>query len=172
MEGPAQMSARVAVVTGASAGIGRATAVAFAHGGWRVALLARGRAGLEGARRDVEAAGGQALVVPLDVTDAEAVFAAADQIVEASGRLDVWVNNAMATAFGPADRVPPDEWKPGRRARFRTAGCSTEDYAMRSRPPWISRCALVLSEMSSSNFEARASRDRAGPPRRWVVGKE
>jgi NAD(P)-dependent dehydrogenase (short-subunit alcohol dehydrogenase family) len=101
----------VAVVTGASAGIGRATAVAFARRGWRVALLARGQAGLEGARRDAEAVGGPALVIPLDVADAAAVFAAAERVVEVWGRLDVWVNNAMATVFGPAERVPPEEWR-------------------------------------------------------------
>src|SRR5215212_6347674 len=107
----AETDAPVVVVTGASAGIGRATALAFARRGWRVALLARGRAGLEGARRDVEAAGGVALVIRLDVADAEAVFAAGRQVVARWGRLDVWVNNAMATVFGPAGRVPPDEWK-------------------------------------------------------------
>jgi NADP-dependent 3-hydroxy acid dehydrogenase YdfG len=108
--GPAGTNVPVAVVTGASAGLGRATAVAFARRGWRVALLARGQAGLEGAHREVEAAGGQALTMPLDVADAAAVSAAADHIVEKWGRLDVWINNAMATVFGPADRVPSDEW--------------------------------------------------------------
>jgi NAD(P)-dependent dehydrogenase (short-subunit alcohol dehydrogenase family) len=111
MAGSAQMSTPVAVVTGASAGIGRATAVAFARRGWRVAIVARGCAGLEGARREVEAVGGRAMVFRLDVADAEAVFASADQVLESWGRLDVWVNNAMATVFGPADRVPSDEWK-------------------------------------------------------------
>ena len=72
----------VAVVTGASAGVGRAIAVAFAGRGHRVALLARGQAGLEGARADVERAGAEALVIPVDVSDAEAVFSAADRVVE------------------------------------------------------------------------------------------
>src|SRR5215212_3135266 len=109
--GPAGTNAPVAVVTGASAGLGRATAVALARRGWRVALLARGQAGLEGAHRDVEAAGGRALTIPLDNADAAAVPAAADHIVEKWGRLDVWINNATATVFGPADRVPSDEWQ-------------------------------------------------------------
>src|SRR5215218_10214120 len=108
--GPAGTNVPVAVVTGASARLGRATAVAFARRGWRVALLARGQAGLEGAHREVEAAGGQALTMPLDVADAAAVCSAADHIVEKWGRLDVWINNAKATVFGPADRVPSDEW--------------------------------------------------------------
>jgi NAD(P)-dependent dehydrogenase (short-subunit alcohol dehydrogenase family) len=101
----------LAVVTGASAGVGRATAVAFARRGRRVALLARGHAGLAGAGRDVEAAGGWPVVIPVDVADADAVFAAAAQLVARWGRLDVWVNNAMATVFGPADRVPTEEWR-------------------------------------------------------------
>ena len=109
--GGASADVPVAVVTGASAGVGRATAVAFARRGWRVALLARGHAGLEGARRDVEAAGSCPSVIPVDVACADAVFGAAAQIVERWGRLDVWVNNAMATVFGPADCILPDEWR-------------------------------------------------------------
>ncbi len=111
----AQQSARsgapVVVVTGASAGVGRAVAIAFGQRGHRVALLARGHAGLEGSRCDVEAAGGQALVIPTDMADADAVFAAADRVVAEWGRIDVWVNDAMATVFGPAERVPVPEWE-------------------------------------------------------------
>ncbi len=101
----------VAVVTGASAGVGRATAVEFARRGYDVALLARGREGLEGARLDVEAAGGEALVLPVDTADCDGVFAAADTIVEHWGQIDIWVNNAMATVVGPVDRIPPSEFK-------------------------------------------------------------
>src|SRR3954462_9165908 len=104
------VNAPVAVITGASAGIGRATAIAFGRRGWRVALLARGRAGLEGARRDVEAAGGCACVIALDVADAPAVDAAAAEVAARWSRIDVWINNAMLTVFGPADRVTPEEW--------------------------------------------------------------
>src|SRR3954464_13358234 len=80
------------VVTGASAGVGRATARAFAARGAQVALIARGHEGLEAARRDVEAAGGRALVVPADVADAAAIEAAATTIDEQLGPIDVWVN--------------------------------------------------------------------------------
>jgi short-subunit dehydrogenase len=90
---------RVVVVTGASAGVGRATAVAFARRGDRVALVARGREGLAGAAREVEAAGGRALVLPCDVADAEAVEAAAERAEAELGPIDVWVNAAMAAVF-------------------------------------------------------------------------
>lgn len=89
------------VVTGASAGIGRATAIEFATRGARVALLARGAEGLEGARQDVENAGGEALVIPTDMADAGQVEAAAARVERAWGGIDVWVNNAMATVFSP-----------------------------------------------------------------------
>lgn len=101
----------VAVVTGASAGVGRATAVELGRRGYDVALLARGREGLEGARRDVEAAGGEALVIPVDTADCAAMFAAADTIVSRWKRIDVWVNNAMATVVAPVDRIAPSEYK-------------------------------------------------------------
>jgi NADP-dependent 3-hydroxy acid dehydrogenase YdfG len=103
--------APVAVVTGASAGVGRATAVAFARKGYRVALLARGEAGLEGARADVANAGSEALVVPTDVADAGAVLSAADRVVAQWGRIDVWVNDAMETVVGPVDQVTPEEYR-------------------------------------------------------------
>jgi NAD(P)-dependent dehydrogenase (short-subunit alcohol dehydrogenase family) len=101
----------VVVVTGASAGIGRAVAIAFARQGWRVALLARGRERLESAGREIEAAGGAALVLACDVADADAVFAAADAVVAQWRRIDVWVNNAMATVFAPAHEMPAAEFR-------------------------------------------------------------
>jgi NAD(P)-dependent dehydrogenase (short-subunit alcohol dehydrogenase family) len=100
----------VVVVTGASAGLGRATALAFARRGWRVGLLARGRERLESAQREIERAGGQAVTIPTDVGDAAAVFAAAERIVAEWGRIDVWVNNAMATIFAPVEAVSPAEF--------------------------------------------------------------
>ena len=107
----APSGATVTVVTGASAGIGRATAIALARRGWRVALLARGQVGLDAAQRDVEAAGGEALTIALDVSDAAAVHAAAAQVVAQWSRIDVWINNAMLTVFGPAERVSAAEWE-------------------------------------------------------------
>jgi NAD(P)-dependent dehydrogenase (short-subunit alcohol dehydrogenase family) len=101
----------VVVVTGASGGIGRAIAHAFAKRGARIGLVARGERGLEGARREVEALGGEALVVPTDVADHAQVEAAAVAVEERFGPIDVWVNDAMATVFAPFLKVEPEEFK-------------------------------------------------------------
>jgi NAD(P)-dependent dehydrogenase (short-subunit alcohol dehydrogenase family) len=99
------------VITGASAGIGRAAARLFAKRGDRVALIARGQAGLEGAVRDVERAGGTALAVPADVADFAQVEAAAKQIETTLGPIDVWVNVAFASVFAPFARITPEEFR-------------------------------------------------------------
>ncbi len=101
----------VVVVTGASAGVGRAVVRRFAREGAHVALLARGRDGLEGAARDVEQAGGRALVLPTDVASWEQVDAAARQAEEAFGPIDVWINNAMASVFSPVREMRADEYR-------------------------------------------------------------
>ncbi len=93
------MSTSVAVITGGSAGIGRATAIAFARRGWRVAVLARGEDGLAATRADIERAGGEALTIATDVADPGQVEAAAERIERELGPIDVWINNAMATVF-------------------------------------------------------------------------
>ena len=105
------MSARVVVVTGASAGIGRATVRAFARKGWDIALLARGVDRLEAARHEIEAFGRRALIVPLDVADADQVQAAAERIERELGPIDAWVNNAMATIFSPFMDISPEEYR-------------------------------------------------------------
>jgi len=102
---------QVVVVTGASGGIGRATAAAFGARGASVALLARGEAGLAGAARDVEAGGGRALVVPTDVADPAQVEAAAERVENELGPIDVWVNVAFTSVFSPFEKIGPEEYK-------------------------------------------------------------
>lgn len=104
-------SPEVVVITGASAGVGRATARAFAQRGARIGLLARGRDGLEAARREIEAAGGQALALPVDVADAKAIEAAANAVEESFGPIDVWVNNAMVSVFSPVKDMTAEEFR-------------------------------------------------------------
>jgi NAD(P)-dependent dehydrogenase (short-subunit alcohol dehydrogenase family) len=103
--------AEVVVVTGATSGIGRAIARAFAAEGSAVAVLGRSPEGLDGARRDVEAAGARAFAVPTDVAEFERVDAAAALVEETLGPIDVWVNNAMTTIFAPFDQISPEEFK-------------------------------------------------------------
>jgi NAD(P)-dependent dehydrogenase (short-subunit alcohol dehydrogenase family) len=102
---------QVVVVTGASGGIGRATALAFAARGAKVALLARGKEGLDGAVRDVEARGGTALAIPTDVSDPDQVEAAAEQAEQAFGPIDVWVNVAFTSIFSEFKQIKPAEYK-------------------------------------------------------------
>ena len=105
------MSTRpIAVVTGASGGVGRATARAFAEAGFDVALLARGIAGLEGAAKEVEAEGGRVVVVTTDVSNFEEVDAAATLVENELGPIDVWVNDAMTTVFAPTWEIAPDDF--------------------------------------------------------------
>jgi NAD(P)-dependent dehydrogenase (short-subunit alcohol dehydrogenase family) len=103
------MRGAVVVITGASSGVGRACAHEFARRGARLGLIARGRDGLEAARREVEALGGRALVLPLDVADAEAVEAAALAVEEQLGPIDVWINNAMLSVFSPIAELSAEE---------------------------------------------------------------
>jgi NAD(P)-dependent dehydrogenase (short-subunit alcohol dehydrogenase family) len=102
---------RVVVVTGASGGIGRATAQRFAARGDTLALLARGESGLDGARRDVEALGGTAATYVVDTADAAAVDKVADQIEEELGEIDVWVNVAFTSVFARFVDIEPDEFE-------------------------------------------------------------
>ncbi|MBA2557966.1 MAG: SDR family oxidoreductase [Chloroflexi bacterium] len=110
-DAPGSRRQEVVVITGASAGVGRATARAFARRGARIGLVARGIAGLEGARRDVADLGGEALILPLDVSDADAVEAAAAQVEATFGPIDVWVNNAMVSVFSPAHEMTAEEFR-------------------------------------------------------------
>jgi NAD(P)-dependent dehydrogenase (short-subunit alcohol dehydrogenase family) len=101
----------IVVITGATSGVGRATAVRFARDGAKVALIGRSREALAGTVRDVEAAGGEALALPADVSDFDQVEAAAAAAEEALGPIDVWVSNAMTTVFAFLHDVEPDVFR-------------------------------------------------------------
>lgn len=109
--GAKEQTDEVIVITGASGGIGRAAARAFARPGARIALLARGEHGLAAARAEVEAAGALALTIPVDVADESQVEAAAARVEQEWGRIDVWVNDAMVTIFGPISALTGEQIK-------------------------------------------------------------
>ena len=100
----------IVVITGATAGIGRATAQAFARNGWRIALLAREPAALAATKAELGALGAEVATHPVDVADAGAVDHAADAVAAQWGAIDVWINNAMATVFAPVDEVAAEEY--------------------------------------------------------------
>lgn len=101
----------VVVITGASAGVGRATADASARRGAAIGLIARGPERLAAAAREVDALGGQPVELPLDVADPDAVEAAASRVEETFGPIDVWVNNAMVSVFSPVKEMTPAEYR-------------------------------------------------------------
>lgn len=105
------MVSRIVVVTGASGGIGRATAVAAGRRGDTVVLVARGEDGLRSAAREIEGAGGTAVVMPTDVADADAVAALADKVEADVGPIDVWINVAFTSVFAPFDKIKPEEFR-------------------------------------------------------------
>jgi NAD(P)-dependent dehydrogenase (short-subunit alcohol dehydrogenase family) len=105
------MKREVVVITGASAGLGRATVREFARHGANIGLVGRGVDGLKGAQHEVEAAGGKALVLPTDVADPDQVEAAAAAVEKKLGPIDIWVNNAMVSVFSPVKEMKPEEYK-------------------------------------------------------------
>ena len=128
-------SREIVVVTGASAGVGRATVREFARRGAWIGLIARGAEGLEAARHEVEEAGGKALVLPTDVANAQEVEAAAVRVEQQLGPIDIWVNNAMTSVFSPIKQMTPDDFRRDRGDLFglclRHAGCAEAHAAAR-----------------------------------------
>ena len=102
---------RSVVITGASAGVGRAIAIKFAREGDRLTLIARSQEGLESARREIAALRGEAIILALDVADAEAVDRAAQSAVDRWGGIDVWINYAMVTMFAPLSAMSAEEFR-------------------------------------------------------------
>jgi short-subunit dehydrogenase len=101
----------VVVITGASAGVGRATARLYARRGAGIALIARGRAGLEAAAKEVADLGGRALVQQADTADAQQIEAAAEAVERALGPIDVWINCAFTSVFAPFAEIGPTEYE-------------------------------------------------------------
>ena len=129
-----QAAAQTVAVTGASAGVGRAIAHAFARRGAAVALLARDEGGLAAAAREVEELGGRALALPVDVAEAEAVERVASEIEERLGPLDVWVNDAMATILAPVHEISAEEFERATRVTYLGTVHGTMAALARMRP--------------------------------------
>ena len=125
---------QVVVITGGSAGVGRATARHFAARGWRVAVLARGADGLAGTEADILAAGGEAMTIATDVADPAQVEAAAQQVEQQWGAIDVWVNNAMATLYCEVMRSTPEQFRRATEVTYLGTVWGTQAALRRMRP--------------------------------------
>jgi NADP-dependent 3-hydroxy acid dehydrogenase YdfG len=106
-----RLAGKVAVVTGASSGVGRAIARIFGEEGACVGLVARNPDGLAAAAREIHALGSEAVVLTVDVTDATAVAAAAERVVSTWGQIDIWINDAMVSVLAPSREIRPDEYR-------------------------------------------------------------
>ena len=124
----------VVVITGSSAGVGRATAHRFAKAGAKIALLARGSRALHGAAEEVRAMGCQVLAIPTDVSNADQVEAAADRIEQELGPIDIWINAAMATIFAPVSEIKPEEFQRATNVTYMGAVHGTMSALKRMRP--------------------------------------
>lgn len=124
----------VVVITGASAGVGRATVREFAKRGVHIGLLARNEDGLRGAKEDVESLGGKALSIPTDVADPDQVEAAAQKVEEELGPIDIWVNDAMTTVFSEFKNVTAEEFKRGTEVTYLGAVYGTMSALKRMLP--------------------------------------
>ena len=144
------------VVTGAGSGIGRAIARRFGADGDRVALLARGEDSLRGAAREVEEAGGQALAIPTDVSDPEAVEAAAERVEAELGPIDVWVNDAMTTVFAFFDEIEPEEYRRATDVTYHGTVWGTKAALKRMMPRDSGSIVLVGSAMAYQGIPLQA----------------
>ncbi|MEO7053226.1 MAG: SDR family NAD(P)-dependent oxidoreductase, partial [Rhodanobacter sp.] len=124
----------VVVITGSSAGVGRATAHRFARAGAKVALLARGSKALQGAADEIRKRGCQVLAIPTDVADAAQVEAAAARIEQELGPIDIWINAAMATIFAPVSEITAEEFLRATQVTYMGAVHGTMSALKRMRP--------------------------------------
>ena len=136
------------VITGASGGIGRAAARRFAADGARIGLIARGRRGLDGAAHEVERAGGDALVLPVDVADHDQVEAAASSVEDVFGPIDVWVNDAMVTVYAEFLDIEPHEYRRATEVSYLGMVWGTRSALKRMLPRGEGSIVQVCSAMS------------------------
>ena len=148
---------RVVVVTGASAGVGRATARAFAEAGAQVGLIAREGGGLESVKAEVEKCGRRALAVPTDVADPESVEAAAERIESELGEIEFWVNDAMATIFARVWDIEPAEIRRATEVTFLGAVYGTMAALKRMRPRNRGKIIQIGSALSYRAIPLQAS---------------
>lgn len=146
----------IVVVTGASAGIGRAVAQEFARHGARLALLARSASRLRDAQKEVQQLGGHAIIITVDVADAAAVEAAATQVEQELGPIDIWINNAMATIFAPLHQVQPDELKRATEVTYLGTAYGTLAALRRMRPRGRGTIVQVGSALSYRGIPLQA----------------
>jgi NAD(P)-dependent dehydrogenase (short-subunit alcohol dehydrogenase family) len=140
--------APIALVTGASSGVGRATVRRLAADGYDIALVARGRDGLDGARADVERLGHRAVAIPTDVADAAQVEQAATRTEAELGPIDVWVNNAMTTVFSPFMEIEPEEFRRATEVTYLGVVWGTQSALRRMKPRDRGSIVLVGSALA------------------------
>lgn len=150
----------VVVITGASAGVGRATAREFARRGAHIGLLARNEDGLRGAREDVQSLGGKVLEIPTDVADPEQIEVVAQKVEEEFGPIDVWVNDAMATVFSEFKDITPEEFKRATEVTYLGAVYGTMSALKRMLPR--DRVRWSRSARRSPTVGSRCNRPTAG----------
>lgn len=151
-----QRKPEVIVITGATAGVGRAAAEAFAREGAHIGLLARGEERLESTKRRVEELGGRAIGISTDVADADQVERAAEQIEQEFGPIDVWVNNAMTSVFSPAIEIKPEEYKRVMEVNFLGFVHGTQSALKRMLPRNRGSIVLVGSALAKRGIPLQA----------------
>jgi NAD(P)-dependent dehydrogenase (short-subunit alcohol dehydrogenase family) len=147
---------RVVVVTGGSAGLGRAIVQAFADRGDAVCVIARGRKRLDRTVREIEAGGGRAIAISADVSDAEAMETAADRCERELGPIDVWVANAMTTIFAPFEQIEPEEFRRATEVTYLGSVWSARSALRRMKPRNRGKLIFVGSALAYRGIPLQA----------------